>query len=1088
MEFRLLGPLEVEEGGRLLPVGGAKQRALLTVLLLHAGQVVSRDRLIEDVWGDREPGTAGHSLEHQISRLRKSLESADVIETRPGGYLLRVGPGQIDTQRFERLLDEGRRARAAGHPDDAVRLLVDALGLWRGPALADVAYESFARTEAERLEELRVVAIEERIDADLALGQDASLVPELDALIAAHPLRERLRGQLMLALYRSGRQAEALHVYAETRTLLVEELGLEPGQPLRELEHAILEQDPALNRPASAVGPRRRRRRVWAVGAIAAAGAIVTAAVLFATGGTQSSHAQSLIEPDTDAFLAASTGKVVRVGAAPSALKVRFGFGSLWSISQDGELTRIDPTTGGILATLGLGITPSGLATGAGSVWVTDANSRTVIRIDPTLNVKAQAIGLPKAGTDQTSDVVVADGSVWVGHGGYNPGTYVDRFSPSGHLLHRFSILGGEATALAFADGALWVASSPAGVLWKIDPATNTIQRKVQLKQGVCCVAAGGGYVWAAVDPDSTIWKLDQDGNVLGTVKLPAQIVSLSFGDGALWATDGAGGSVFRIDPTTNARRRYALGHDLTGIDVRNGLVAVGVLPTATDATAGLTGRIVRVALAKNSLFWSGAPTDPALYASWDAPQLEFAYATCGRLLTYRDVEGEAGKQVVPDIAAAMPAVTNGGRTYTFHIRRGYGFSPPSHEAVTAASFRRMFERIFSPKLFPGSDFGPYLIEGLAAFRAGKAPGISGISADGDSLVIRFVRPVPELPRLLAEAPYCAVPVTTPVLAHGIETPVASAGPYYLRALTPTAAVLKPNPNYHGPRPQHLDAIVYRFGVSPADAAAQIALGKLDYVMEYDPALAPDTAVARSAGSRYRLTPDATAKVQFLQFNTARPLFADRKRRLAVQYALNRTALAALDTALPATRLLSPRLPGFDSKPSYPFSPDLAKARELLGGQRFHAVIATFDADPHDAAFARLVRQQLAAVGIATTILPLTNADYSDGGLAQKTARSDLVWGGGNVNNGDPVEYLESIGLPPRESAALSRIAKLSSPQRDVEAAALASKIDRESLYAVYEDAAVPELVSRRLGCVVNQPEYAGVDLAALCLRSGARG
>ena len=513
------------------------------------------------------------------------------------------------------------------------------------------------------------------------------------------------------------------------------------------------------------------------------------------------------------------------------------------------------------------------------------------------------------------------------------------------------------------------------------------------------------------------------------------------------------------------------------------------MLPTATDATAGLTGRIVRVALAKDSLFWSGAPTDPALYTNWDAPQLQFAYATCGRLLTYRDVEGEAGKRVVPDLATALPGVTNGGRAYTFHIRRGYGFSPPSTEPVSAASFRRMFERIFSPKLFPGSDFGPYLIAGLAAYRAGKAAHISGISANGDTLVIRLIRPVPELLRLLAEAPYCAVPVSTPVLAHGIQTPIPSAGPYYLAALTPTAAVLKRNPNYHGPRPQHLDAIVYRFGISPSDAAAEIAQGKLDYVMEYDPALAPDTAAARSAGSRYRLTPDATAKVEYLQFNTARHLFADRKRRLAVQYALDRTALAALETALPATRLLSPRLPDFDFTPSYPLRPDLAKARQLLGGRHFHAVFATFDpsSDPRSAAFARAVRQQLAAVGISTTILPLKNADYIDDRLARKAARSDLIWGGGNVNNGDPVDYLQSVGLPAPERAALARIAKLSSPERDIQAAALAARIDRESLYAVYEDDAVPELVSRRVGCVVNQPEYAGVDLAALCLRPGVR-
>jgi ABC-type transport system substrate-binding protein len=595
--------------------------------------------------------------------------------------------------------------------------------------------------------------------------------------------------------------------------------------------------------------------------------------------------------------------------------------------------------------------------------------------------------------------------------------------------------------------------------------------------------------VWAAVDPDATIWKLDPEGNVLATITLPAQPTSLTYGDGALWVAGGSSGDVFRIDTTTNARRRYALGHDLTGLDARNGVVAVGVLPNADDVTAGLTGKIVRVAVAKNSLFWSGAPTDPALYTSWDAHQLQFGYATCGRLLTYRDADGEAGKVVVPDLAAALPAITGGGRIYSFRIRRGYGFSPPSHEAVTAESFRHMFERIFSPRFFPGSDFGPYLIAGLAAYRAGKAPHISGISVNGDRLVIRLVHPVPDFPRMLASSPFCAVPVSTPVLSHGIETPVPSAGPYYLAALTQDAAVLKPNPNYPGPRPRHLDAIVYRLGVAPAKAATQIARGTLDYVLEYDPALAPDTVIDRAAGSRYRLTPDATAHVQVVSLNARRPVFADRRRRLAVQYALDRTTLAAIDTALPATRLLSPRLPGFDGTPMYPLRPSVARARRLLGGRRFRAVFATFDPslDAHAAAFAQAVRRQLAAVGIATTLLPLTFKDFDDGEVARKAARADLVSTGLSVDDGDAVSYLQQLQLPPPDRAALRRIARLASPRRDAEAAALARRLERESLFAVYEDQAIPELVSSRLACIVHQPEYAGVDLAALCLRSGAR-
>src|SRR5204863_1922455 len=268
-------------------------------------------------------------------------------------------------------------------------------------------------------------------------------------------------------------------------------------------------------------------------------------------------------------------------------------------------------------------------------------------------------------------------------------------------------------------------------------------------------------------------------------------------------------------------------------------------------------------------------------------------------------------------VAAAWPRVSDGGRTYTFRIRKGYRFSPPSNEPVTAEAFRHTIERVLSPKL---DWFEPTAadIAGAAAYHAGKAAHISGISARGDTLVIQLVKPAADLPSRLALSPYCVVPASTPVDPHGIDAPIPSAGPYYLAAHTDSVAVLKRNPNYDGPRPQHLDAIVFRFGVAPGDVVAQIAKGKVDYVAEYDPALAPDTPAARAGGSRYRLTPDSTGSTHLLALNPRRPLFADIRLREAVEYALDRQALAAADDALPATRLLSPRLPGFDPTPIYP--------------------------------------------------------------------------------------------------------------------------------------------------------------------------
>src|SRR5215203_3031651 len=223
MEFRLLGPVEAVRDHRPLPLGGAKPRALLAFLVLHANEVVSRDRLIEALWPERAPDTADHSLDVQVSRLRKALAPDELLLTRSGGYVLEVEPEAVDASRFERLLEVGRRSNVAGKPEDALRALEAALALWRGDALADLAYEDFARPDAERLDRLRLVATEERIDAELAFGRHDALIAELEALSARHPLRERLLGQLMLALYRAGRQAEALRVYSDARPRLVDE-------------------------------------------------------------------------------------------------------------------------------------------------------------------------------------------------------------------------------------------------------------------------------------------------------------------------------------------------------------------------------------------------------------------------------------------------------------------------------------------------------------------------------------------------------------------------------------------------------------------------------------------------------------------------------------------------------------------------------------------------------------------------------------------------------------------------------------------------------------------------------------------------
>src|SRR5262245_58556528 len=264
IEFKVLGPLEVVADGHPLELNRKKQRSLLALLLLDAGEVVSSDRLIEELWGDKPPKVASHSLQNLVSDLRKVL-GPDTVRTREPGYVLDVDRDRIDLHQFERLV---ALAAEGGDAERRSSLLREALALWRGPPLADLTFEPFAHVEVARLEELRTAAREELMQADLELGRHSRVIPELEALVAEHPLRERLRGQLMVALYRSGRQAEALEAYRAARETLVDELGIEPSPELQQLEHAILRQDPSLDlteasptAAVAAVAPSGEERR-----------------------------------------------------------------------------------------------------------------------------------------------------------------------------------------------------------------------------------------------------------------------------------------------------------------------------------------------------------------------------------------------------------------------------------------------------------------------------------------------------------------------------------------------------------------------------------------------------------------------------------------------------------------------------------------------------------------------------------------------------------------------------------------------------------------------------------------------------------
>jgi DNA-binding SARP family transcriptional activator len=438
MEFRLLGPLEVCRDGEPIVLAGPKQRAILTILLLNANQVVPRARLLAEVWGERAPGSE-HSLDVHISRLRKALApdgEGNPLIRRDHGYLLCVEEGALDLVRFERRIAAGQQALAEGRPAGAVGLLTDGLGLWRGEPLAEFADQAFAAAELGRLKELRLAALEARIDADLALGRGAAITGDLESLVHANPYRERFRAQLMLALYRAGRQAEALAVYADTRRLLVDELGIEPGEQLRALHGAVLAQDPRLqpagppwNESAGPGRPRnmplgRPRRPGWRRLALLSVAGLVAAAATLAgaliPGYPNPAAGPGAIQPGSVAFIDAQSGRLVGdVPAGPSVGFIRAGLSSVWEMEDSGVLLQIDPRTRHVTGSIAVGVSPGDVAVGAGAVWITDKNSQTLLRVSPQygaitrMPLPAQGLSRPGVG----GGVAVGAGSVWVAQG-----------------------------------------------------------------------------------------------------------------------------------------------------------------------------------------------------------------------------------------------------------------------------------------------------------------------------------------------------------------------------------------------------------------------------------------------------------------------------------------------------------------------------------------------------------------------------------------------------------------------------------------------------------------------------------------------
>ncbi|MEJ7567014.1 MAG: BTAD domain-containing putative transcriptional regulator [Gaiellaceae bacterium] len=563
MDFRILGPLEVEENGRSLAPSGRKARALLAVLLIHANEPISADRLIDEVWGEELPENAAKSLQIQISRLRKTVGGERLRTGARGGYELVVHSDELDRDRAVTLVERGRALLEDGKAADAGSAFADALALFRGRPLEEFAREAFAHAEIERLEELRLSASEGVFESELSRGRGARIVGELESRIAETPLRERLREQLMVALYQAGRQADALAVYAEARRAFAEELGIEPGPTLRELERRILNQDSTL-RPRLDILQRRVRPKGRALALLGAAALAAVAAAVAIGFASRSSNPALTLPPRSLGVLDPRTLEVRAVVDLDAELAdVAIGRKAVFiALPGRRSVMALDPDTNAS-TTLGTAVRPGRLAAGRDGLWLLDTRSRRVALLGST---RIYELGeAPSPGTAPLDAIAADHRDVWLAELDAEYVYRLDRRTGRSSAIDNGgsdSFFDGAAQrALAIGAGSLW-ASNPVttafsndrlGRISRIDLRTGEVTARVRLPAPPLAIVADADAVWVSLERGQDLWRIDpRDEIAAAAVRLAEPVAALALGEGAVWAL-GEGGTVSRIDPTTNA-------------------------------------------------------------------------------------------------------------------------------------------------------------------------------------------------------------------------------------------------------------------------------------------------------------------------------------------------------------------------------------------------------------------------------------------------------------------------------------------------------------------------------------------------------
>ena len=948
-------------------------------------------------------------------------------------------------------------------------------------------------------------------------------------------LAERLRAQLMLALYRSGRQADALAVYHQTRRVLLDDLGLEPGEDLKRLHQAILDHDPELDLAAVASAPRgtpveaaegntagslsgrraagggakRWRSRVViaatvGLGLIAAAVAAALIGEAHRGGGvTAVANSVAVIDPGANRVVADTS-----VGAGPGTIAA--GVGGVWvANTEDHSLSNIDPASRRVVHTLSFGDTVDGVAANSGALWTVDSTRGVAARIDPTFKsvIRTVRVGDLAGVASNPNPVAVAGGVAWVA----NDASTVVRIADGGAVVSRIDV-GNDPSGIAIGEGATWIADDWDGTVSRID-STGGVSAVIPVGPGATGIAVGGGAVWVADTLSDTLVRIDPGTDtVTTTIAVGSRPRGVAFGGGSIWVANSGDGTVSRVDPQTDrVTATIRVGQSPQALVVTAGAVWVSVAASpAVPAPASASPRGV-LRIVREGPFSS---TDAALAGNIFDPQaLQLYYATCAGLLTYPDRSAPDGTRLVPDVAQALPAVSPDGRRYTFVVRRGFRFSPPSGAPVTAATFKHTIERTLAPNL--GAYARSYMsdVVGMSAFQTGRAAHLAGVTASGDRLQIRLTRPAPDLPARIATLPFCAVPDDTPATA---QQQIPSAGPYYVASTSRDQLVLARNPNYGGQRPRIPHQIVYSFNVGLPRALRQVTNGQGDYVnasafassgqspaalgllQALEQRYGTASAAARTGHQRYFVNP--WLDLEYFVFNTARPLFASARLRRAVNYAIDRRALVQhhflFNGGQATDHYLVPGIPGERPVDIYPLGgPNLAKARPLAAGVHAHATMYILTGAPQFMEDARIVQTDLAAIGITVDITALPQAEFWTS-LARPGEPWDIAWANWGADFADPFTMINELfnpaARPPPNlgrfhdatlTRSMRRAATLTGERRLQAYARLDEAMTRnDPPGAAWGIGTFREFFSTRVGCQIYQPIY-GFDLGSICLR-----